>query len=191
MFRQLAFSTTCLLLAGMGFAEEADDKAFERKLSLQEISFHVQCPNAGSVNTLKITADGLEGSNAPIEQEIDGTVSNAEVADLNADGFPELYVHVVSAGSGGYGTLVAYASNSNKSLTSIYLPELSDDKKNSKGYMGHDEFAVVENVLARRFPVYKEGDSNAKPTGGTRQIQYKLKAGEAGWVLRVDKVTAY
>ena len=57
--------------------------------------------------------------------------------------------------------------------------------------MGHDEFAVVENVLARRFPVYKEGDSNANPTGGTRQIQYKLKAGEAGWVLRVDKVSAY
>ncbi|MDF2377039.1 MAG: hypothetical protein P1U81_12405 [Verrucomicrobiales bacterium] len=45
--------------------------------------------------------------------------------------------------------------------------------------------------LARRFPVYKEGDSNAKPSGGTRQIQYKLKAGEAGWILRIDKVTAY
>lgn len=180
-----------LLVAGGAFAEAPAGKAFERKLSLQSITFHVQCPNEGSLNQLTITPAGLKGGNEVIKQEIDGTVRGAEVADLNADGFPELYVYVSSAGSGGYGSLVAYASNSNKSLTAIFLPELSDDKVHAKGYMGHDEFAVVENVLARRFPVYKEGDSNAKPSGGTRQIQYKLKAGEAGWILRIDKVTAY
>jgi hypothetical protein len=35
-------------------------------------------------------------------------------------------------------------------------------------------------------PVEAEADgtiTNAEPTGGTRQIQYKLEAGEAGWVL--------
>ena len=191
MFRPTALFAACLFLGGEAVAEAAGDKAFERKLSLQGVSFHVQCPNTGSVNKLKITPTGLEGANDPIEQEIDGSVSNAEVADLNADGFPELYVYVASAGSGSYGSVVAYASNSNKSLTAIYLPELSEDKGTSKGYMGHDEFAVVENVLARRFPIYKEGDSNANPTGGTRQIQYKLKAGEAGWILQVDKVTSY
>ena len=191
MFRQISFAISCLLVANSAAAQEAADKAFDRNLSLQGIRFHVQCPNEGSLNKLKITPAGLERGNEPIELEIDGTVSSAEVADLNADGFPELYVYVVSAGSGSYGTLVAYASNSNKSLTAIRLPELTADKENSKGYMGHDEFAVVENVLARRFPVYKEGDSNAEPSGGTRQIQYKLKAGEAGWILQVDKVVAF
>ena len=57
--------------------------------------------------------------------------------------------------------------------------------------MGHDEFAVEENTLVRRFPVYKDGDTNSQPTGGTRQIQYKLKAGEAGWILRPDKIVNY
>ena len=33
-----------------------------------------------------------------------------------------------------------------------------------------------------------EKDTNAKPTGGTRQIQYKLKAGEAGWVLKPVRI---
>jgi hypothetical protein len=33
--------------------------------------------------------------------------------------------------------------------------------------------------------------TNAKPTRGTRQIQYKLKAGEAGWLLRPDKIVNY
>ena len=96
------------------------------------------------------------------------------------NGFPEIYVYVNSAGSGAYGSLVAYASNRNKSLTPIYLPELSDDKKLSEGYMGHDEFTIIENSFARRFPVYLKDDSNCCPKGGTRQIEYKLVAGEAG-----------
>jgi hypothetical protein len=28
------------------------------------------------------------------------------------------------------------------------------------------------------------GDTNAKPTGGTRQISYKLVAGEAGFLFK-------
>ena len=87
--------------------------------------------------------------------------------------------------------MVAYSANKKKSLSPITLPELADNPDHSKGYMGHDEFAVVENVLARRFPTYKKGDTNSKPTGKTRQLQYKLKAGEAGWILRVDKVVEY
>jgi hypothetical protein len=59
------------------------------------------------------------------------------------------------------------------------------------GYMGHDEFAVVENSLVRRFPVYREGDTNTAPSGRMRQIQYKLVAGESGWVLRKDRIVEY
>jgi hypothetical protein len=57
--------------------------------------------------------------------------------------------------------------------------------------MGHDEFAVVEGTLVQRFPLYREGDANARPTGKIRQLQYKLKAGEAGWVLRLDRSVEY
>ena len=163
----------------------AETSGFDKIIKLQGLSFHVQATNEGSLNNLTITPSGLSGNNPVIKQEIDGSVTGAEVADLNADGFPEIYVYVNSAGSGSYGSLVAYASNRNKSLTAIYLPELSDDKKLSEGYMGHDEFTVIESSLGRRFPVYKKEDSNANPTGGMRQIAYKLVAGEAGWILKV------
>ncbi len=162
---------------------------FDQVLELQGIAFHVTSPNEGSINQLEIIPSGLEIDNTVIKREIDGTVTGAEVADLNADGSPEIYVYINSAGSGTYGSLVAYSSNNRKSLSEIYLPPLTDDKKNSAGYMGHDEFAVVESSLARRFPVYKKGDTNAQPTGGTRQLQYKLKQGEASWVLELDKST--
>ena len=175
-----------LLLSAVTLVNASD---FDKTLKLQGLSFHVQATNEGSLNTLTITTSGLSSSDEVMKQEIDGSVTDAEVADINADGFPEIYVYVTSAGSGSYGSLVAYASNRNKSVTPIYLPELSDDKKLSEGYMGHDEFTIIENSFARRFPVYLKDDPNCCPKGGTRQIAYKLVAGEAGWVLKVKNST--
>ncbi len=165
--------------------------AFTKRLELQGISFYVTCANEGSINTLHIIPAGLKVDNAPISREIDGTVTGAEVTDLNVDGSPEIYVYVTSAGSGSYGSLVAFSANKLKSLSEIYLPPLSEDQAASKGYRGHDEFAVLEGVLGRRFPVYRDMDINATPTGGTRQIQYKLVPGEAGWLLKSDRVVEY
>jgi hypothetical protein len=172
-------------------AAPAAAAAFDQRLDLQGVTFHVTCPNDSSQPTLKIVPGKLTIDNAPISREVDGQVVGAEVADLNVDGSPELYVYVQSAGSGSYGSLVAYAANKKKSLSEISLPPIADDPKAAKGYMGHDQFRVVENTLVRRFPVYRASDTNAKPTGGTRQIQYKLAAGEAGWILRPDKVVEY
>jgi hypothetical protein len=173
------------------FEKRASGGSFDRTLELQGIRFRVTSANEGSVNTLHIVPAGLEIDNSPIERTINRTVTGAEVADLNADGSPEIYVYVTSAGSGSYGSLVAYAANRRKSLSEIYLPPVTQDKVAAKGYMGHDEFAVVEDVLVRRFPIYRDTDTNVHPTGGTRQLQYKLVPGEAGWVLKIDRVVEY
>ena len=120
-----------------------------------------------------------------------GTVSNIEVDDINTDGSPELMIYITSSGSGSYGTAIGFSGNNNKSMSEITIPRIVDNPKTNKGYMGHDEFALVEGTLAQRFPIYKEGDTNSKPTGGTRQIQYKLKNGEASKVFAVDKINEY
>jgi hypothetical protein len=203
----LLLASGALLLAGSAWGESAQKPVaatnpavakaapssggFDRTLSEQGITFRVRSANTGSLNRVRIEPQGLKGKNLAVEKEIDGTVVDAEVADLNIDGSPEVYVYVTSAGSGSYGSLVAYAVNKRKSMTEIYLPSLADDPKAAKGYRGHDEFRVVENTLVRRFPVYRDGDTNAQPTGGIRQVQYKLKAGEAGWVLRPDQIVNY
>ena len=167
------------------------ERPFKRTLELQGICFQILSANDSSINTLTIQPAGLEIDNAKIIREIDGTVTGAEVADLNADNSPEIYIYITSAGSGSYGTLVAYAANRRKSLSDIYLPPIADHKDAAKGYMGHDQFAVLEGVLGRRFPIYHTFDSNAEPTGGMRQIQYKLFPGEAGWILRMDRITEF
>lgn len=165
----------------------AAENKLPEKLSLQGIDFGISAkPTEDGHNILTITPSGLEKDNTPVMTKVSGKVIGADIADLNADGSPEIYLFSVS-GDNHVIHLTAYAANNKKSLSQIYLPPLADDEKNAKGYIGYDEFAVVENVLARRFKLFEDG----KYTGKTRQLQYKLHAGEAGWVLKLDKVTEY
>ncbi|MEB3165316.1 MAG: hypothetical protein VKO65_01465, partial [Cyanobacteriota bacterium] len=163
--------------------------AFNRTLSLQGYSFQVKATGEGSQQQLTITTRGGKTPIKPISQTVNGTVIGAEVADLNSNSLPEVYVYVQSAGSGSYGELVAYSVVNGAQLSPIYLQELTGAP--TKGYQGHDEFSVVEGCLVRRFPIYKPGDSNAKATGGLRQICYKLKNGEASWILRPTSVLQF
>ncbi len=170
---------------------ETEKSGFKQELELQGIRFVVEATNEGSLNNLTISPSGLSEVNDVISREIEGSVTKVEIEDVNADGSPELYVWVTSAGSGSYGIPIGYSANNKKSLSEIYFPPISEDAVNSKGYMGHDEFVVGEGIIAQRFPIYNEGDNNANPTGKTRQLQYKLTAGEAGWVMKVDRVVEF
>jgi hypothetical protein len=165
--------------------------AFDKTLTLNGITFRVSAPNDSSAGTVTIVPSGLTVTNDTIIQEIDGTVVGAEIADLDVNGWPELYVFTQSAGSGSYGSVLGQAVNNGKSLSAIFLPDIAEDAKLAEGYMGHDEFAIVENSLARRFPIYAPGDTNAAPSGKMRQVSYGLVAGEAGWLLRMRDVTEF
>ena len=163
----------------------------DETLSLAGIRFHVTCSDAGASNTLRITPTGLTIDNSPVTRTIAGRCTGAEVADLDGDRSPEVYVYVNSGDGNAHGSLVAYAANRRKSLSEIHLPPLAEQAGAERGYRGHDEFAVLEGRLGRRFPVYRDGDIQAQPSGGMRQLQYRLLAGEAGWLLKVDRTVEY
>ena len=165
--------------------------AFDKTLTWKGITFRVTAANDSSAGTVTIVPSGLTVTSDTITQEIDGTVVGAEVADLDVNGWPELYVFTRSAGSGSYGSVIGQAVNEGKSLSAIFLPDIAEDAKLAEGYMGRDEFAVVENSLVRRFPIDAAGDINAAPSGKMRQVSYALAAGEAGWVLRTRDVTEF
>jgi hypothetical protein len=162
---------------------------FSQKLKMNGLSFTISSPNKAEGNTVTIKPHGLKNGDAPITQSVDGLVTKADTDDLGGDGSPEIFVYTTSPGSGSYGKVYAWASNGKKSLTEIFITPPRE--KDLSGYMGHDEFAVIENSFERRFPIYKPGDSNASPTGGWRQFQYKLKPGEAGWILWIKRVDSF
>ena len=166
---------------------QIDKVIFRSTLNYDKFSFLVEVYG----NKLSIHPIGLSVDNQTVEHEIEGTVMNAEIGDLNIDGFPEVLVYIQSAGSGSYGSVIGYSVNNGKSMSRIYLPEITENQAASAGYMGHDEFAIVENTFIQRFPIYKPGDINAKPTGGMRQVQYKLKEGESMRQFVVDKIVEY
>lgn len=123
--------------------------SFNRSLNLQNINFQVKVTG----DHLTIQPGGYELDNTIVTKEIVGmSVTNAEIEDLNSDGFPEILIYLNSDGSGSYGTVLAYSSNQRKSMSEISFPSISDNPKANKGYMGHDEFAVVETTLSHRFP---------------------------------------
>lgn len=153
----------------------------QRELVMHGIQFRVSSPNLARGNTVRVVPCGLV-DNSEFVQPVDGIVIDAEIADLNADRAPEVYVYVRTAELDAHMSLVAYASNRNRSLSTIYLPPIDEVPGASDGYIGHDAMAVVENVFVRRFPL---------KGGGTRQLQYRLSHGEASWVLTLDRTTDF
>jgi hypothetical protein len=162
---------------------------FNKTSKLQGITFQIKSSGEGSQQQLTITTTGAKPPIKPIKQTVNGQVVGVEVADLNGNGLPEIYVFVEGAGSGSYGELVAYSTMKGSELSPVYLQDLSGAP--AQGYQGHDRFEVVEGCLVRHFPIYKPGDTNAKATGGERQICYKLMSGEASWILRPTSVLTF
>ncbi|MEZ5313458.1 MAG: hypothetical protein R2862_07275 [Thermoanaerobaculia bacterium] len=169
----------------------AAEKPFDRTFELQGVQFHVTTATVDGTRMVRIQPSGLEIDNNPVEREIDGNLVDGDIGDLDVDGSPEIYLFVRSNDEAARGSLVAYAANKRRSLSEIYLPPMDQTEGATEGYQGHDEFAVVENVIARRFPIHAGTETDAKPEAGTRQLQYKLVRGEAGFVLRVDRVVEY
>jgi hypothetical protein len=182
MFRFVRF---IVMFAAILVSQAQAQGAFNKNLTHQGMNFDVTCANQGSENTLRIAPSGSGDAPRVIEQNIDGTVVGAEIADLDGNGAPEIYVFVQSAGSGSYGAVVGHVINAGAPTSAITMPELTDDSKASAGYMGRDRFSIARDRLVRQFPIYREGDSNASPSGGTRQVQYRLVRRDATWALQL------
>ncbi|ESU28780.1 hypothetical protein FLJC2902T_13770 [Flavobacterium limnosediminis JC2902] len=168
--------------------KQIDPRVFYKTLTFQNIGFDISSTGRGSLQQLTIQPYGLKTDNKKIRMVVDGTVTNAEISDLDSDGFPEILIYTTSAGSGSYGNVIGYSVNNGKSLSQIYFPTISDNPKANKGYMGHDEFSIAEKKLIQRFKTYNEEDPNSNPTGNIRTIHYKLEKGEASKKFVADKI---
>jgi hypothetical protein len=163
--------------------------SFQKSLRFKDISFDVHTKGDGSLRQLSVKPNGLDKKEQNIQLEIDGKVTDARVADLNADGFTELLIFTQSAGSGSYGNVIAYSVNGGKSMSPVNFPATSENPKLKKGYMGHDSFSINNAGLVQEFPIYKDADANSNPTGGVRRVHYKLVNGEASKKFVVTKIS--
>lgn len=151
--------------------KQLDSQNFFASLNSGKINFTIE----QNKNEVIITPRGLKIDNSKITEKISGMVVNAEIADLDANGSPEIYIYVRQT-KNNHMHLLAYQVNNKKSMSAIALPH--DFYKTD----GNEEMAIVENCLAVRYKL---------KSGKMRQLQYKLVQGEALPQLKLDRTTIF
>ncbi|TAF50264.1 MAG: hypothetical protein EAZ62_08040 [Sphingobacteriia bacterium] len=166
-------------LCTMVLAAQNNFRKFDSTMKLGRAGFRVVCSNKSEEkNMLSITPVGFSNQARDVSFDIKGRVLKAEVDDLNNDNFPDLVIYVYPKGDKMKGTVLGVASINNESFMPISFPDITDDIKNRVGYVGYDQFTLMEGTLMRRFPVYTADSVGAQPTGMVRQIQYRTVPGE-------------
>lgn len=153
---------------------------YDKTLRFNVYTFSVSAADSGAVRQLSVKAWRGSLLLTNFQVRIDGAVAGAEVADLDNNRFPELYVYSTSDGSGSFGRVYAWQFLSERQSTIVPVNWQSPA---DSGYMGHDSLWVEPNILCRKYPVYKSGDGNSAPTGGIRMVRYRLKSVGAGFAL--------
>jgi hypothetical protein len=158
--------------------------AYSKSLRFNVYTFSVTAADSGAIREMTVKAYRGELLLTNFRTRIDGAVVGAQVADLDNNRFPELYVYSSSNGSGSFGRVYGWQ----------FLPERKADVtlvnwrlNAADGYMGHDSLWVEQEVLCRKYPVYRPGDSNAEPTGGVRMMRYRLRSVGEGYTLMAER----
>ena len=157
--------------------------AFDKTASYDTLKFRVTAAAGGKEFT--VTPSGLSASNEPITSTMTGRVVKVFADDLDGDNSPEVAV-ITESGADQRRQAHLFSTYGRKSVGMVNVPELEDEKLLTV-YAGGDEFAIVENTFVRRFPLYQD----VRKTGKTRQLQFKLKPGEAMKQLKLDRSVEY
>lgn len=156
---------------------------YTKSLRFNIYTFTVAAADSGRIRNLQVKAFRGELLLTNFTIKVDGAIVGAEVADLDNNRFPELYIYSSSDGSGSFGRVYGWQ----------FLPERKADiiipnwrTPSIDGYMGHDSIWVEQAILCRKFPAYKAGDANATPSGGYKMMRYHLKPSGNQYALVVE-----
>jgi hypothetical protein len=192
MKRILFLSFSGLLFFGAADAQSAQPSfgKIDSTLKIGNAGYRVTCRNKSTTeNQLTVAPVGFQGGAEKVSYMLQGRVAQAEIDDLNGDGFPDLVLFIYTDSNAVFGTVFTFLSEANKSIAPCVLPDIRMDGKVNSGYRGHDQFGVMASYLQQKFPIYKPGDTD-KPTGGTRVILYQLVRDKEG-KFKFDKVRFY
>ena len=145
---------------------------FVRSLTFADYTFRLVGGKALGVGNQFVEVEATRGSLLLTRFQVPtiGGVLSAEVADLDRNRFPELYIFTQATGSSSFGFVQGWQ----------FLPQrraavtIAAWERPAPGYMGHDSLWTENGVLCRRFPQYNPGDANAYPTGGMKTARYQL-----------------
>lgn len=169
----------CLCFLQISATAQAPARRYDSSMKIGKAGYKVTCNNRNpEKNTINISPIGFDNSVRDFSFEIKGRILRSEVDDVNRDNYPDLLLYVYNGDTLNKGTVICISSERNESVTPIVFPDIVDDPKLRDGYLGFDEFAMMEGVLTRRFPLFTTDSTGSKPTGKTRQVMYRVVPGE-------------
>jgi hypothetical protein len=117
---------------------------------------------------------------ATVMHPYSGRIVGQWVKDLDGNGRMEIILAIQSFGTGAYGDVILHE------WTGTRLRRIggNDWKLPGAGYMGHDMITVSADRIFRTFPIFLDGDSNNKPSGGRHLVRYSLQNGSLREVER-------
>lgn len=148
---------------------------FEETLTEGPVTFIVESPNARP-NYFTLNTEGMSVRNEETRVDVNGTVVRAQLADLNQDSYPEVFIFTRS--DDGTEDVYAFASYRNRSYGQIYRAE-AEKYAALRGSGGGDTYELTETALLRRFTATQNGQR----TGDTQTVEYALKKGETSYRL--------
>lgn len=138
---------------------------------------------SASLSIVSVRGTGFPNSQESVDLGEGDPLEATYLTDLDGDGWSELLIVRRGVGSGSYADLAGLASNSDLSFGPIHIAKPEPRDPLFAGYRGHDTLRVEGHCLLRAFPVYGDQDPNTQPSGGTRELCYRLEHGEGGFVL--------
>lgn len=167
----------------------AQNKRLDTTMKLGKAGYRVNTSNRNpDKNMVTLSPVGFESGASNVTIEVKGRIKKCEVDDLNNDGFPDLVMYIFPEDVNNKGTVIGVSSDKNQGYAPIIFPDVVDDPKIRTGYMGNDQYMLMEGVLVRRFPLYDT--ATMKPTGSMRQVMYRAQADEHG-TLKFKVVRSY
>lgn len=160
--------------------------SFSRSVQKQGVTFDITSRPASGCAVQIITVGARKGGKklVGVKADVDYQVQSAKPVDLTGDGVPELLVTSRTTGGIVSEALDVYMLDGT-SLRRTIVPEL-DDKS---GYRGGDRFHFEERLIVRTIPVYRDGDLDAKPTGGTRSLKYDFRDGAFALYVQTENAS--
>lgn len=185
--RTVGLGVLGVLVLGFGTAVAGDEPArhIEQKLGRYTVRYAEGPGENDSIGSYAIHVYGHGGENwiTGVVRPRNGGLGNLWLTRGQTQAELRIWVWLVSAGSGRYGKLDLLVFDG-KAIQHRHLPMPSP--KYIRGYMGHDDYSVTNGVVYRQFPLYRPGDCNARPSGGTRCLAMRVAGGS--WVLSTHKV---
>lgn len=179
------FSIALLLVTNAVIAQKL---RFDTTVKIGKVGYRLVSQNKNlQKNQLSISLIGFDtNGNSDIDWPIKGRVVGSEIDDLNRDGYPDVLVYIRTDEVKHNIQVMALASEENKRLAPIILPDIMEDAKLRQGYDGRDTFRLMNGLLLRKFPITIKEENSSRVFTTVRHIYYTVVKGEGrGWLFKV------